>query len=269
MSDNEIIFAKRKTEVKEKSNLVSKKSWKILNDKEKKELYQFAKNNSSFTQQELANEFEIGRSTVADILAKSSYWLSLDEESTIAQQKRSQMPDHPQLEEVLACWFDLALENNLTITGIFPLTETDKYPDMELLADVNNNNEEIELENLITQFQNLKNPENPKYLNISINEFIEIDSKYTTDKMPTIEDIIKEIQENESEEEPKQQKKIITATQAFNGIDSVLGYLEQLDSNLEIDSKVFTELKQVRKELVYLAKKSSKQMKLNSFFIKE
>ena len=77
-----------------------------------------AQNNPNFTQQELAMKFEIGRSTVADILAKSSYWLNLDEESTAAQQKRNRLPDHPQLEEILACWFDLALENHITITGL-------------------------------------------------------------------------------------------------------------------------------------------------------
>ncbi|CAG8847199.1 5816_t:CDS:1, partial [Racocetra persica] len=72
--------------------------------------------NPNFTQQELANKFEIGRTTVADILAQSLYWLGLDEESTIAQQKRNRPPDHPQLEEIFAQWFDLALENHLTIT---------------------------------------------------------------------------------------------------------------------------------------------------------
>ncbi|CAG8763293.1 23623_t:CDS:2, partial [Cetraspora pellucida] len=39
------------------------------------------KDNSNFTQQELANKFgSIGRSTVAEILSQTSYWLELNEE---------------------------------------------------------------------------------------------------------------------------------------------------------------------------------------------
>ncbi|CAG8777903.1 9842_t:CDS:2, partial [Dentiscutata heterogama] len=106
MSDNdsEIIFTKHKSKTKEKNNVASKKTRKILTGKQKKALCQFAQNNPNFTQQELADKFEISRTTVADILAQSLYWLGLDEEN------------HPQLEEILARWFNLALENHLTIT---------------------------------------------------------------------------------------------------------------------------------------------------------
>ena len=105
MSDSEIT-AKCKGKVKE---TVSKKSRKILSGKQKKELCQLAQNNPNFTQQELAKKLEIGQSTVTDILAKSSYWLNLDEESIAAQQKRNRLSDHSQLEEIIACWFDLVL----------------------------------------------------------------------------------------------------------------------------------------------------------------
>ncbi|CAG8734744.1 8647_t:CDS:2, partial [Racocetra persica] len=121
--------------------------------------------NPNFTQQELADKFEIGRTTVADILAQSLYWLGLDKESTIAQQKRNRPPDHSQLEEILARWFDLVLENHLTITGlilqekakqvtvtlkiqnfatsdgILPSTEIDEFIDSESLVDLTNEEE--------------------------------------------------------------------------------------------------------------------------------
>ncbi|CAG8722996.1 10046_t:CDS:2, partial [Dentiscutata heterogama] len=108
MSDNdsEIISTKCKSKTKEKNNVISKKPRKILTSKQKKMLYQFARDNPNFTQQELADKFEIGRTTVADILAQSLYWLGLDEEN------------YPQLEEILAQWFDLVLENYLTIIGL-------------------------------------------------------------------------------------------------------------------------------------------------------
>ncbi|CAG8457617.1 8203_t:CDS:2 [Cetraspora pellucida] len=174
MSDNdsEIISTKRKSKTKEKNNVTSKKPRKILTGKQKKMLCQFARDNPNFTQQELADKFEIGRTTVANILAQSLYWLGLDEK------------------------------------------KIDKFMDSESLVDLTNE-EEIELENLITQFQNSKNPENPKYLNISTHEFIEIEKNYTTGEMPTVEDIIAEIQENEPEEEPEQQIKPVTAIQAI------------------------------------------------------
>ncbi|CAG8833369.1 25463_t:CDS:1, partial [Racocetra persica] len=134
---------------------------------------------------------------------------------------------------------------------ILPSTEIDEFMDSESLVDLTNE-EKIELENLITQFQNSKNPKNPEYLNISTHEFIEIEKNYTTGEMPMVEDIIVEIQENEPEEEPERQIKPVTAIQAITGLDSVLGYIEQPGSSLEIDIKVFSELKQIQKELAYL-----------------
>ncbi|CAG8834649.1 44094_t:CDS:2, partial [Gigaspora margarita] len=149
-------------------------------------------------------------------------------------------------------------------TGILPSMETDEDINLETI-DLTNE-EEIELENLISQVQISKNSE---YLNISPREFIEIDNNYATGKMSTIEDIIAEMQENESEEELEQQIKLVIAIQAITGLDEVLDYIEQPESSLEIDIKVFAELKRIRKELVYLAKKNSKQTTLDSFFTQE
>ncbi|CAG8529852.1 11566_t:CDS:2, partial [Scutellospora calospora] len=126
-------------------------------------------------------------------------------------------------------------------TDILPSTEIDEYIDSESLVNLTNE-DEMELENLITRFQNSKDPENPEYLNISTWEFIEIENNYTSE-MPTLEDIIAEMQENELEEEPEQQIKPVTAIQAITELDLVLDYIEQLVSSLKIDIKVFSELK--------------------------
>ncbi|CAG8491055.1 2320_t:CDS:2, partial [Racocetra persica] len=246
-------------------------------------------------------------------------FLQSHDESTAAQQKRNRLPDHSQLEKILVRWFNLALENHITITGLIlqekakqiantldiqnfavsdtnltneppnPVTiydtiqfvaqawnkqktsillfaEIDECLNTEVSAKINNDNEETELKNLITQFQDLKNPENPEHLNISIYEFIEIDNKYTTGEMPTINELIEEIQKSEPEEEELKKQKPVILTQAVTGIDSVLGYIEQLELNFQIDIKVFAELKRMRKELAYLTKKNSKQTKLDSFF---
>ncbi|CAG8738192.1 4035_t:CDS:2 [Dentiscutata erythropus] len=122
-------------------------------------------------------------------------------------------------------------------TGILPSMETNEDANLETI-DLTNE-EEIELENLISWFQISKNSKNSEDLNISLYEFIEIDNNYAIGEMPTIEDIIAEIQENEYEEESEQQIKPVMAIQAITGLDSVLGYIEQSEPSIEIDIKVF------------------------------
>ncbi|CAG8759757.1 10963_t:CDS:2, partial [Racocetra persica] len=149
-------------------------------------------------------------------------------------------------------------------TSILLFAEIDECLNTEVSAEINNNNEETELKNLITQFQDLKNPENLEHLNISIHEFIKIDNKYAIGEMPTINELIEEMQESEPKEEELEKQKPVMPTQAITRIDSVLGYIEQLESNFQIDIKVFAKLKRMRKELAYLTKKNSKQTKLDS-----
>ncbi|CAG8741393.1 2165_t:CDS:2, partial [Dentiscutata heterogama] len=99
-------------------------------------------------------------------------------------------------------------------TGILPSMEIDEYMDSEFLVDLTNEDE--------------------------------------MDEMSTVEDIIAEMQENKPEEEPEQQIKPVTAIQTITGLDLVLDYIEQPVSSLEINIKVFSELKRMRKELAYL-----------------
>ncbi|CAG8839944.1 31796_t:CDS:2, partial [Racocetra persica] len=55
-----------------------------------------------------------------------------------------------------------------------------------------------------------------------IDEFMDSESlkNYTTGEITTVKDIIAEIQENESEEEPERQIKPVIAIQAITGLDS-------------------------------------------------
>ncbi|CAG8510699.1 9189_t:CDS:2 [Dentiscutata heterogama] len=228
MSDNETSFTKHKPKEKVNSQS-SKKPRKILTGKQKKELCQLAKDNPNFTQQELANKFGgIGRSTVAEILSQTSYWLELNEESAIAQQKPK------------------AWKNVTEDVIIHAWQKTEILPSADLESSIEpNDDEEVELEELIMQYQNLKNPKNSELTtSISTREFIEIDNKYMTIKS-------------------------VTTVQAIAGVDSILDYIEQPNANIEIDIKVFAELKRIRKELVSLSKKNSKQTRLESFFIYE
>jgi DNA-binding XRE family transcriptional regulator len=88
-----------------------------LSASQKKELCKRAKNNPSLTQDDLAKDFKIGRSTVSMILSESNKWLSIDETLTTSQFKKNRQANWPQLEEALALWFDQAIKHNLTISG--------------------------------------------------------------------------------------------------------------------------------------------------------
>jgi DNA-binding XRE family transcriptional regulator len=78
----------------------------------KKELCKCAKNDPSLTQDKLAKDFEISRSTVSVILSGSNKWLSVDETVSTFQFKKNRQANWPQLEETLAIWFDEAIKLN-------------------------------------------------------------------------------------------------------------------------------------------------------------
>ncbi|CAG8827592.1 8920_t:CDS:2 [Gigaspora margarita] len=133
-------------------------------------------------------------------------------------------------------------------TGILSSIETneDMTIDSESLIDLVDltNNDENELEDLMIKFQNLKNSNHSKQLNISTHEFIKIDNNYVTGQMPTIEDIVAEMQKDEHDDEQEQvDSKPVIATQAITGLDSILNYIEQPESDIEINIKVFAKLK--------------------------
>ncbi|CAB4439638.1 unnamed protein product [Rhizophagus irregularis] len=67
--------------------------------------------------QDIANKYDVGHSTITEILTKKDYFLSIDENSIVSQQKRNRQAFFPQLEETLALWFDEAIKHNLIVTG--------------------------------------------------------------------------------------------------------------------------------------------------------
>src|SRR4051794_5671965 len=95
----------------------NKKKRTTLTKAQKKEVCILAKNNPSLKHQDLANKFDVGRSTITEILAKKDYFLNINETSIASQQKRDRHAFFPQLEETLALWFDEAIKHNLIITG--------------------------------------------------------------------------------------------------------------------------------------------------------
>jgi len=82
---------------------------KVLLVSKKKQLCQRARD-TNLTQQQLANEFKIGRSFVTEILLKSDKWLNVENDTAIAKCKRQRIPLFPQIEDALALWLDNAIE---------------------------------------------------------------------------------------------------------------------------------------------------------------
>src|SRR5438128_5431586 len=88
---------------------INPKEKESLTGIKKKRLCQRARD-TNLTQQQLANEFKIGRSSVTEILLESDRWLNVENDTVIAKCKRRRAPLFPQIEDALALWFDNAIE---------------------------------------------------------------------------------------------------------------------------------------------------------------
>lgn len=97
----------------------SKKGRKLnsLTAIKKKELCEYKNANPLKTHENIAELFEISKSTVGDILKNKDKWLAVTESSPDANKKRDRAGEWPQLEEALVIWVNLANEANNTITG--------------------------------------------------------------------------------------------------------------------------------------------------------
>jgi hypothetical protein len=90
---------------------------KTLTAIKKKELCEYKLVNPYKSHEEIAELFEISKSTVGDILKNRDKWLAVTENSTDANKKRDRGGEWPQLEEALLIWVNLANEANHTVTG--------------------------------------------------------------------------------------------------------------------------------------------------------
>jgi len=94
----------------------SKKGRKLttLTALKKKELCEYKGANSNASNEEIAQLFQIGKSTVGDILRKKDKWISIEE---CLDKRRNREAEWPKIEEALTIWIDLANRANYTITG--------------------------------------------------------------------------------------------------------------------------------------------------------
>ncbi|CAJ0757058.1 714_t:CDS:2 [Entrophospora sp. SA101] len=70
------------------------------------------KKRTILTQDKLAKDFEISRSTVSVILSESNKWLSVDKTVSTSEFKKNRQANWPQLKETLAIWFDEVIKHN-------------------------------------------------------------------------------------------------------------------------------------------------------------
>jgi hypothetical protein len=87
-----------------------------LTNIKKKELCEYKIANPTKTNEQIGNEFGIGKSTVGDILREKVRWLAIDADSDTIK-KRERKGEWPQLENALTIWIDHANRANRTING--------------------------------------------------------------------------------------------------------------------------------------------------------
>lgn len=90
---------------------------KSLTALQKKEIC-LAKQTSPFpTNQELASTYDIGKSTVGDILKEKEKWLAIDDDSHDANKKKRRSLLYDDVDQALAIWMEQALSANLDLSG--------------------------------------------------------------------------------------------------------------------------------------------------------
>jgi hypothetical protein len=69
------------------------------------------------TNQDLANAYDIGKSTVGDILREKEKWLTIDDDSSDANKKKRRNLLYDDVDQALAIWVEQALNAGLDLSG--------------------------------------------------------------------------------------------------------------------------------------------------------
>ncbi|CAJ0854456.1 14182_t:CDS:1, partial [Entrophospora sp. SA101] len=67
------------------------------------------------TNQDLANAYDIGKSTVDDILREKEKWLTIDDDSSDANKKKRRNLLYDDVDQALAIWVEQALNAGLDL----------------------------------------------------------------------------------------------------------------------------------------------------------
>jgi DDE superfamily endonuclease/Tc5 transposase DNA-binding domain/CENP-B N-terminal DNA-binding domain len=100
-----------------KLNNPKKRKHTSLTLNQKIEICKVKENNPRIKNVELAVCYNIGESTICDILKKKEHYLSLQINDYIGSLCRERSSKYPNVEQALALWIDQATENNCTLSG--------------------------------------------------------------------------------------------------------------------------------------------------------
>src|SRR3954462_2617786 len=90
---------------------------KSLTASQKKEICLTKQTSPFLTNQELANTFNIGKSTVGDILKEKEKWLAIDDDSYDANKKKRRNLLYDDIDQALAIWMEQELNASLDLSG--------------------------------------------------------------------------------------------------------------------------------------------------------
>ena len=128
-----------------------------------------------------------------------------------------------------------------------------------MIIDSNNQPEIDEINNLISQLP-IENP-------LNADEFIMIDQKLEFEEEMTVQEIVNvvlgqpEVEDNEGVY--KISEPIVTSTEAINGLENALKYIQQKD--LEVDSQIIKNILKLKREISYRNTQEARQCRIDEF----
>ncbi|CAB5392186.1 unnamed protein product [Rhizophagus irregularis] len=109
--------------------MLTKRKRVSLSAKQKREICEMKEKDPTLQNVELAQKYNVGKSTITDILRESDHWLTITESKK--NTKKFRRPKWPQLEGALGLWVDNALNTKQDIDGNILKNRIDAYDDVQ------------------------------------------------------------------------------------------------------------------------------------------
>ena len=161
---------------------------KALTAIQKKEICQKKQKFPVPTNKELADEYEVGTSTISDIIKEKDKWNMVDINSFEANRKRDRKPKWPQLEEAMQIWTDAALTSGQDLSQAVLIAKGKKfaenfgYEDFKGDGWINGFQERIGLKQHIKHGEAASGPSSEE-LNLHHQQLRQLCERYTLDNI--------------------------------------------------------------------------------------
>ena len=110
---------------------------KTLTAIEKKSLCEYKAAHPNENHERIAELFQIGKTTVGDILRTKEKWLSIAEKTIAANKKRDRECEWPNIENALVMWINFANRANHTVTGAILVQKALEFAQKLVISDFN------------------------------------------------------------------------------------------------------------------------------------